>query len=281
MDNKMEQQVKSVESMLELLLRTIRNDSMIDWISEVAVGRNEGGAYLSMYQPPRKDGGYLTGRFCTCYEQDWHKLPPFIVEEAKKRLTKARQARGVNNRDEDRKEGLAWEINPIVKVTRFKWDMNDEKELWRFNAIHKTWEVKRQEGNSAQQQPPTQTTENKGIPKPIPQTGTPRTVDQGAVASYVQFSTTPIVRSSQEQEVTFANREAAIQYAVDQGAFDHIENAAAEYEVEKKRIKITPLTAQVVFTNWVSRVKTINQAKQGGQLQEVAPAQPQQEGMSF
>lgn len=114
--------------MLQALL-TNQTDPLIATITQVAIGRNKGGAYLSLFA---KQGQY---RFIGVYEESWFTLPPAIVAQGKELLGKTVAEETVYNRDQCQRFGVLFDANPTFEVVRTRYEKENKKSEWYFIGV--------------------------------------------------------------------------------------------------------------------------------------------------
>ena len=124
--------------MLKALLRT-QKSTLISTVSHAAVGRNNGGFYLSLYA--RKDDF----RFVGVYEELWYQLPGSLVDIASAYRDKVTVSKEVNRRDADEQAGLLFQIPVEFEVIRYRYGGIDSKAEWGFGGVTAVWKEEKQE----------------------------------------------------------------------------------------------------------------------------------------
>lgn len=121
MDRQVMAKLTAIEKMVGALMK---HQGLIQWIDRYAVGANEGGRYVSLFN------SRANFRICVVYEEQFGQLPPFVRESI------PADCGGEISTERARLEqkGLLRECTPFC-ITRWKLNPNDEQDRWRFGAV--------------------------------------------------------------------------------------------------------------------------------------------------
>jgi hypothetical protein len=115
---------QQIHAMLKSILTA--NDQLAN-VNQVAYGCNEGGQYVSLFS------SYLKFRICNVYEENFGKLPAYLVAMIPpKENVEGREIGG--EREKAEKKGLLVDI-PWMTITRFKRDASTDMDAWRLIAV--------------------------------------------------------------------------------------------------------------------------------------------------
>lgn len=212
------------QKMLKALLLHMGLYQVVDcW----AAGVNEGGRYVSLFN------SRANFRICAVYEEQFRKLPPFIVEN----IDAAIAGGAISNERKRLEEKNLLQSCPAFAISR--WQMggggDDEREKWRFGDV--LW-VSEQRQPAAPQQPP------------MPETPPPTVLVE---AGYSPPPPPAPPKPPVDRPPTFHSRADALRWAVEQGAWPDEDEARAAYLelVDKHR----PSNASEIFPHWKDRVR--------------------------